>query len=137
MNLAEHQRKLLGLFRSTYKVRHDDDPYIRKVARSKDLAEGRRNIFLWRHWVLERTAVLTFRLLKRRQLLEPAGNAFMMQYNISPFRETQTPAFLETMSGLTWKERYRAFSFRAQEQPRPKGHSSNGNKRLWSFAGPH
>ena len=98
MNLAEHQRKLLGLFRSTYKVRPDDDPYILKVARSKDLAEGRRNIFLWRLWVLERTAILTFRLLKRRQLLEPAVDAFMMQYNISPFRETQTPAFLEAIS---------------------------------------
>ena len=83
---------------TTYKARPDDDAYIRKVARSKDLAEGRRNIFLWRLWVLERTAVLTFCLLKRRQLLEPAVDAFMMQYNISPFRETQTPAFLEAMS---------------------------------------
>ena len=38
-----------------------------------NLAEGRRNIFLWRLWVLEGTAVLTFRLLRRRQLLDPAG----------------------------------------------------------------
>ena len=48
--------------------------------------------------MLERTAVLTFRLLKRRQLLEPAVDAFMMQDNISPFHETQTPEFLEAMS---------------------------------------
>jgi len=63
---------------TTYKARPDDDAYIRKVARSKDLAEGRRNIFLWRLWVLERTAVLTFRLLKRLQLLDPAVDAFMI-----------------------------------------------------------
>jgi len=99
MDLAAHQRKLLGLFRSTYQVRADDEAYIHKVAESKDLEEGRRNIFLWRVWVLERTAVLTFNLLKRRHLVEEAVGAFMRQSNISPFRETQTPAFLEAMSG--------------------------------------
>src|SRR5215469_1289389 len=99
MDLATHQRKLLGLFRSTYQVRGDDEDYIHRVAQSKDLEEGRRNILLWRVWVLERTAVLTFNLLKRRHLLEEAVSAFMRQCNISPFRETQTPAFLEAMSG--------------------------------------
>jgi hypothetical protein len=99
MDLAAHQRKLLGLFRSTYQVCADDEAYIHKVAQSKDLEEGRRNIFLWRVWVLERTAVLTFNLLKRRYLVEEAVGAFMRRCNISPFRETQTPAFLEAMSG--------------------------------------
>ena len=99
MDLAAHQRKLLGLFRSTYQVRPDDEAYIHTVAQSKDLGEGRRNIFLWRVWVLERTAVLTFNLLKRRHLVEEAVGAFMRQCNISPFRETQTPAFLEAVSG--------------------------------------
>ena len=99
MDLAAHQRKLLGLFRSTYQVCGDDEAYIHKVAQSRDLEEGRRNIFLWRVWVLERTAVLTFNLLKRRGLVEEAVGVFMRQSNISPFRETQTPAFLEAMSG--------------------------------------
>jgi hypothetical protein len=98
MDLAQHQRKLLGLFRSTYQVSQDDDPYIHQVAQSKDLEEGRRNIFLWRIWVLERTAVLTVNLLKRRNLLEQAVAGFMKQCNISPYRDTQTPAFLEVMS---------------------------------------
>lgn len=64
MDLAAHQRKLLGLFRSTYRAGPGDDAYIRNVARSKDLREGRRNIFLWRVWVLKRTCPLTFNLLK-------------------------------------------------------------------------
>ena len=98
MDLASHQRKLLGLFRSTYQVRLDDDAYIHRVARSKDLQEGRRNIFLWRIFVLERTAVLTLTLLKRRNLLEEAVTSFIAAYNISPFRETQAPVFLEAMS---------------------------------------
>jgi hypothetical protein len=99
MDLAAHQRKLLGLFRSTYQVRADDDAYIHRVAQSKDLEEGRRNIFLWRIFVLERTCVLTFTLLKRRNLLEETLNAFITHHNISPFRETQAPAFLEALSG--------------------------------------
>lgn len=99
MDLAAHQRKLLGLFRSTYQACPDDDAYIQKVAQSKDLEEGRRNIFLWRIWVLERTAVLTFTLLKRLNLLEEAVSSFITEHNISPFRETQAPAFLEAMSG--------------------------------------
>lgn len=98
MDLATHQRTLLGLLRSTYQARDDDDPYIRGVAQSRDLEEARRNIFLWRVFVLERTAVLTFTLLKRRQLLEEALNAFIAQHNISPFRETQAPDFLEALS---------------------------------------
>jgi len=98
MDLAEHQRKLLGLIRSTYQVRADDDPYFRNVAQSKDLEEARRNIFLWRIYVLERTAALTFALLKQRNLLGEVVGTFIARHNISPFRETQAPAFLEALS---------------------------------------
>jgi hypothetical protein len=99
MDLAVHQRTLLGLFRSSYQVSANDDAYIQQVARSKDLEEARGNIFLWRVWVLERTAALTFRLLKRRNILEETVSAFIRGHNISPFRETQAPAFLEALSG--------------------------------------
>jgi hypothetical protein len=98
MDLATHQRKLLSLFRSNYEVRPDDDAYIQRVARSKDLEEARGNIFLWRVWVLERTAPLTFTLLKRRDLLQETVCAFIKGHNISPFRETQAPAFLGGLS---------------------------------------
>jgi hypothetical protein len=99
MDLATHQRTLLGLLRSTHQVSVDDDAYIRRVAQSRDLQEARRNIFLWRIYVLERTAALTFELLKRRQLLKDTLNDFIAWHNISPFREMQAPAFLEYVSG--------------------------------------
>jgi hypothetical protein len=98
MDIATHQRKLLGLFRCSYQTGVDDDPYIRKVALSKDLDEARRNIFLWRIYVLERTCFLTFTLLKQRKLLQETLSAFIKSHNISPFRETQAPAFLEALS---------------------------------------
>ena len=98
MDLATHQRKLLALFRCSYQPGVDDDPYIRKVALSKDLDEARRNIFLWRIYVLERTCFLTFTLLKQRKLLQESLSAFIKSHNISPFRETQAPAFLEALS---------------------------------------
>jgi hypothetical protein len=98
MDLAVHQRKLLGLFKSTYRVGAHDDAYIQQVAESKDLEEARGNILLWRVWVLERTAALTFSLLKQRNILQETMNAFIREHNISPFRETQAPAFLEALS---------------------------------------
>lgn len=99
MNLATHQRKLLSLFRCSYEASAGDDAYIQKVSQSKDLDEARRNIFLWRIYVLERTCFLTFNLLKQRHLLEETLSAFIRQHNISPFRETQAPGFLEMLSG--------------------------------------
>ena len=98
MDLANHQRILLGLIRSNYQVRPDDDAYFHRVSQSKDLEEARGNIFLWRVYVLERTCVLTFTLLKQRNFLKQELDAFIRQHNISPFRETQAPAFLETLS---------------------------------------
>lgn len=98
MDLATQQRKLLDLFKSTYQTSLDDDDYVRKVAHSAHLREAQRNIFLWRLYVLERTCALTFRLLQRLNLLELTVNAFIKKCNISPFRETQAPAFLEFLS---------------------------------------
>ena len=98
MDLANHQRILLGLIRSNYQVRPEDDAYFHRVSQSKDLEEARRNIFLWRVYVLERACVLTFELLKQRNLLEQELEAFIRQHNISPFRETQPPDFLEALS---------------------------------------
>ena len=98
MDLANHQRILLGLIRSNYQVRPDDDAYLHRVSQSKDLAEARGNIFLWRVYVLERACVLTFTLLKQLNLLKQELDAFIRQHNISPFRETQPPDFLEALS---------------------------------------
>jgi len=98
MNLANHQRILLGLIRSNYQVQAGDDDYFHKVSQSSDLEEARGNIFLWRVYVLERACILTFTLLKQRNLLKQELDAFITQHNISPFRETQPPDFLEALS---------------------------------------
>jgi hypothetical protein len=98
MDLAAHQRKLLRLFRYIDRARPDDDAYTQRVARSKDLEEARGNILLWRVWVLARTAALTSTLLKRRNLLQETVGDFIKGHNISPFRETQAPAFLAALS---------------------------------------
>lgn len=98
MDLATHQRILLGLVRSSYQVRADDDDYFHRVAASKDLVEARGNIFLWRVFVLERTCVLTVALLRQRQRLAPVLRAFIRGHNISPFREFQPPAFLASLA---------------------------------------
>jgi hypothetical protein len=48
--------------------------------------------------VLERTAVLTFALLRQRNLLTEAVLHFIGGHNISPFRETQAPTFLAMLA---------------------------------------
>ncbi len=99
MDLASHQRILLGLMRATYQPGADDAPYYHRVAASADLQEARGNVYLWRVFVLERTCVLTVELLRRRGLLEEALQSFIRQQNISPFREYQPLAFLDRLAG--------------------------------------
>ena len=99
MDLASLQRDLLGLIRSTYRADDRDEPYIRRVAQSADLAEAKGNVFMWRLYVLERASPLTFHLLKQRNRMEETVNAFIASCNIQPFRETQAPAFLESLRG--------------------------------------
>jgi len=99
MDLASHQRILLGLIRANYQVGREDGDYFHLVARSPDLEEARGNIYLWRVYVLERTCVLTVALLRQRGLLEPALQAFIRSRNVSPFREYQPLLFLETLAG--------------------------------------
>ena len=97
MDLATHERNLLNLIRHNRLV-DEDDPYLQRVARSAYLQEARRNVFLWRIYVLERTCPLTFALLRNRGLLADAVRGFIAQHNISPFRETQAPAFLASLA---------------------------------------
>ena len=98
MDLATHERNLLSLVRHN-RLLDADDPYLRRVARSSFLQEARRNVFLWRIYVLERTCPLTFALLRGRDLLGAAVDDFIARHNISPFRETQAPLFLAAMAG--------------------------------------
>ncbi len=98
MDLATHQRALLGLIRSTHEVDAAADAYFHRVAASEDLKEARGNIFLWRVYVLERTCVLTVALLRQRRRLDAALQEFIRMRNISPFRELQPLAFLEFLA---------------------------------------
>lgn len=99
MDLASHQRILLGLMRATYQPGSGDAPYYHRVASSIDLQEARGNVLLWRVYVLERACVLTVELLRRYGLLDAALQDFIRQQNISPFREYQPLAFLRFLSG--------------------------------------
>jgi len=99
MDLASHQRILLGLMRSSYQPGTGDAPYYHRVAGSPDLQEARGNVLLWRVYVLERTCVLTVELLRQADLLEEALLDFIRQKNISPFREYQPLAFLDFLGG--------------------------------------
>jgi len=94
MDLASHQRALLGLIRTGALPAPADDPWLQRVATSPDLAEARRNIFLWRVYVLERSCVLSVALLRQRQALGHVLQAFIAGHNVSPFREFQPRAFL-------------------------------------------
>ena len=98
MDLATHQRVLLGLIRSTHEVGAADDAYFHEVAASEDLKEARGNIFLWRVYVLERTCVLTVALLRQCARFDAALQEFVRIRNVSPFRELQPLAFLEFLA---------------------------------------
>lgn len=99
MDLASHQRILLGLMRATFQPGADDASYYHRVAGSVDLQEARGNVYLWRVFVLERSCVLTVALLRQRGLLQAALQDFIRQQNISPFREYQPLAFLACLAG--------------------------------------
>ena len=98
MDLATHQRALLGLMRSSYQVSEGDDDYLQQVAVSRDLEEARGNVYLWRVYVLERTCVLTMALLRQKDLLAPVLQDFIRGHNVSPFREYQPLAFLAALA---------------------------------------
>jgi hypothetical protein len=98
MNLATHQRGLLHLIRSNDGTAPlYDDPYLRTVAQSKDLQEAKNSVFLWRAFVLARTAPMTFNLLKRHDQLRREIDSYIANQNLSPYRETHAPIFLERL----------------------------------------
>jgi hypothetical protein len=89
---------MLQLIRSSGEVPSFDDAYLSMVAHSMDLQEARHNVFLWRAYVLEHTAPMTFNLLKRRRLLKAELDTYIATHNLSPFRETHAPVFLDQLS---------------------------------------
>jgi hypothetical protein len=97
MNLATHQQAMLRLMRVSDFSQYEQDPYIQRVAQSRDLLEARNNVFLWRAYVLARTAPLTFNLLKQRGDLRTELDAYIADNNLSPYRETHAEIFLDRL----------------------------------------
>lgn len=95
MSLASQQQAMLGLMRLPNAPTGERDPYLRRVARSRDLREARNNVFLWRAFVLARTAPLTYNLLKRCGRLKAELDRYIAGNNLSPYRETHAAIFLD------------------------------------------
>jgi len=97
MDLTSHQRKLLGLIKSTYEGSNDEDPYIRKITRSTNLEVIREIAAWWRALNIERYCVLTTSLLKRWGIFESAIEEFAINQDTSRFIERLGTQFLEEM----------------------------------------
>ncbi len=98
MDLAQQQRKLLGLIKSRYIPTANDDPYILDVAQSKQLRAIRAIVVFWRALGIERYCILTSRVLKRRGLFDAVVEDFVNTQDFSPFVEVLGALFVETMS---------------------------------------
>jgi hypothetical protein len=98
MDLATRQRQLLGLLKGTHYKSFDDEPYIKRIASSKNLKVTREIVVWWRLFALERYCILTSKLLKQRNLFEGLVQDFVSTQKISPFIEELGKAFLESFS---------------------------------------
>jgi hypothetical protein len=97
MSLASHQRKLLGLIKSTYEGSNDEDPYIREVTGSTNLEVMREIATWWRALNIERYCVLTTSLLKSWDIFERTVEEFAKTREPSRFIECLGTQFLEEM----------------------------------------
>jgi hypothetical protein len=97
VDLASHQRKLLGLIKSTHEGSSDEDPYIREVTRSANLELIREIAAWWQALNIERYCVLTSSLLKSWQIFERTVEEFAKKRATSRFIEGLGSQFLEEM----------------------------------------
>lgn len=98
MDLAEHQRKLLGLIKTTYQATSNDEPYIQTVAQSKHLEVMHEIVVFWRSLGVERYCVLTASLLKQRGVFDESIENLIKTQALSPFIEKLGRTFVDMMS---------------------------------------
>lgn len=98
MDLATHQRKLLGLVKGAYQPTRKDDPYIHAVAVSPHLKLVQQIGMLWQIYVLERSCPLTTAALKQRGRYLETVRDFTRRADTTAYRETQASDFLNQMS---------------------------------------
>jgi hypothetical protein len=96
-DLAVHQRKLLGLIKSTYEGSDDKDPYIRLVASSTNLELIQEVVTWWRAFAIERYCTLTASLLKRLGVFDQAVQKFSRNRKTSRFIGRLATDFLDEM----------------------------------------
>src|SRR5215208_7305791 len=97
MDLASHQRKLLGLIKCTYKGSNDEDSYIREVAQSTNLELIWEISAWWRALNIERYCFLTTSLLKSWGEFDTIVQEFAKNGGTSRFIESLGTQFLEAM----------------------------------------
>ena len=96
-DLAQLQRGLLCLMKDRAAPRVDD-PYLQRVAESRELAMAREVAIWWRKLGLESYCVFTSRLLKRLGLFDELAESFFCRTAVSPFIEKLGADFLAEQS---------------------------------------
>lgn len=95
--LELQQRGLLDLVKG--RGAPPDDPYLRLVAGSRELAMVRQIAIWWRKYQLEGQCWLTSRLLKRRNYFESLVTSYFNHHATSPFIEELSHGFLAFLNG--------------------------------------
>jgi hypothetical protein len=95
--LELQQRGLLALIKNRGGV--PDDPYLKRVANSRELAMVRGIALWWRSLGLQMQCRFTPRLLKRRVLFDALVADFFDHNATSPFVEELTLSFLAALHG--------------------------------------
>jgi hypothetical protein len=92
--LELQQRGLLALLKGRSSP---DDPYLQRVAGSRELAMVREIAIWWRAFQIEVQCRFTSRLLKRLGSFSPLVTAYFDNHATSSFAEELGPGFLETL----------------------------------------
>jgi len=90
--LEAQQRGLLDLVKG--RGAPPDDPYLKRVARSRELAMVRSIALWWRAYTLERQCPFTAKLLKREGRFDALVTAYFDANATSPFAEDVSRGFL-------------------------------------------
>lgn len=98
MDLATHQRKLLGMIKGAYTPAASDEEYLQRLEGSSGLSMVREIVAWWRAFGLERTCILTSRLLKRLGRFEEAVSTFLLRPGSSSQNKRNAVDFFEMLA---------------------------------------
>jgi hypothetical protein len=98
VELAELQRKTLGLLKGTYEPRAGDDGYLHDLAASPNLTLAREVVLWWHTFRVEQFCPITASFLARRNLLDTAVADAHRDVTLSHFVEETGEMFLDYMA---------------------------------------